>query len=144
MRVGLPPAPTAEVIMGYCITQTDSNFRIKKENRKAAFNAVKKIDTVDYHWVPQGWSKGCKSLPSVLEYWGYEAEIDKETGDIIDVSFCREKLGDEVELFKALAPYVEKGSYIEMSGEDGALWRWSFNGKTCKEIEARVEWDDDE
>lgn len=38
----------------------------------------------------------------------------------------------------------EPGSYIEMRGEDGALWRWVFDGKTCKEITAKITWDNND
>ncbi len=127
--------------MGYCVTQTDSVFRIKKENQAAAFEAAKAMPDKDYHWVKKGWSKGLRDIYAVLEHWGYEPTLDDATGDIVDVSFSCEKLGEEFELFKAIAPFVEKGSYIEMNGEDGSLWRWKFNGKECKEVYAQVSWE---
>ena len=37
------------------------------------------------------------------------------------------KDGDEEIFFKALAPYVETGSYLCFKGEDGDTWKWSFS-----------------
>ena len=42
-------------------------------------------------------------------------------------------LCDDRLLFDAIAPFVKAGSFIEMSGEDGTLWRWHFDGKQCQE-----------
>ena len=38
---------------------------------------------------------------------------------------------DEDAVFSAIAPYVEAGSYITMSGEDDEWWCWYFDGSTC-------------
>jgi len=52
------------------------------------------------------------------------------------------KLWDHDEMCKQIAPYVEDGSYIEMSGEDGAMWRWVFKHGECHEISAVITWPD--
>ncbi|MFX8696332.1 hypothetical protein ABTM58_19800, partial [Acinetobacter baumannii] len=41
-------------------------------------------------------------------------------------------LGGEEEFLKLLAPFVVAGSYIEMTGEDGAQWRYVFDGESVK------------
>lgn len=46
--------------------------------------------------------------------------------------------GTEHEMFNAIAPFVEPGSYIEMQGEDGAIWRWVFQDDTCIEKAAEI------
>lgn len=60
--------------------------------------------------------------------------------DIIDIDFMSECLGSNKELFDVIAPYVEKDSYIEMSGEEGEIWRWVFDGKDYQEKEPNVSW----
>ena len=78
-----------------------------------------------------------------LENYGYEAEVDDD-GSIIGVDFIAHKLAhDEDTMFQAIAPYVKDGSYIEMGGEDGDLWRWIFKDGTCKEIHAIITWPDE-
>lgn len=129
--------------MGYCISQVDSSFRIKEENLKPAYKAVKEsMAGKAYHWQEENWMKGLRDLVAVLEDWRYDAEVDEETGDIIDLQFTGEKLGDELELFKVIAPFVEAGSYLEISGEDSSVWRWIFDGRTCVEKYAEFDFDD--
>ena len=72
-------------------------------------------------------------------------QLAKEKGIILisdmaysEIYFDGEKLGDDAILFEAIAPYVKKGSFIEMNGEDGCIWQWQFNGKTCIEKAATV------
>lgn len=131
--------------MGYCIRQVDCKFLMKKENQEAAFNAVKEqMDDNGYHWISRGWKKGLRDIQAVLECWLYSPKLDDETGDIVDLWFNCEKMGDEKELFKVIAPFVEKGSYLEICGEDGSKWRWIFNGKTCKTVYAEESYPENE
>lgn len=117
--------------MGYYMTQRSCDFHIEGHNFEPALVAVKKLCM---HVL------SAETLPEALSLWGWGAFID-EDGHISDIQFEREKAGNESELFGALAPYVTVGSYIEMSGEDGHLWRWTFpDGKTCVEIEAIISW----
>ena len=37
-----------------------------------------------------------------------------------------------------VGPYVEAGSYVEMRGEDGARWRYVFDGKQCVRKEPKI------
>lgn len=131
--------------MGYCITQVDGSFRMKRANQDAAFKAVKEqMGDKAYHWQQAGWMNNARDILAVFDEWIYQPEVDDETGDIVALEFSGEKLGDELELFKVIAPFVEKDSFLEMQGEDGSLWRWKFDGTTCKEVYAKVEWDDEE
>jgi len=58
------------------------------------------------------------------------------------MEFEREKIGQEDLLFDAIAPWVREGSYIEMSGEDDAMWRWVFRGGGCHEVTPTITWED--
>lgn len=124
--------------MGYNMSQEGGRFTIKAANKTKAFRAIKAL-TGMYAWVDEG---PYATLKAACEAWRWELHENADTGDIDGISFTGEKLGDDEVLFNALAPYVERGSYIEMSGEEAALWRWTFNGKEMKEVYAEVSWGD--
>lgn len=71
----------------------------------------------------------------------YYFELDHD-GNITELEFIGEKLGDDFKIFQSIAPYVQDGSYIWMIGEDGDQWRWVFQAGVCKEVKAVVEWPD--
>lgn len=130
--------------MGYCMDQQDSKFTIKQENIGKALAAVKALsgkETIKdssgrhFSWVDQDFATK-NTLEEILASWRWQIKVLGD--DVIEIEFTGEKLGDDKILFDAIAPYVEKGSFIEMHGEDGARWKWVFNGKTCEEKIGRV------
>lgn len=127
--------------MGYCITMTESNFTIKKENFEKALQSLKEVfipenmTCYDYvggkkyphfSWVDAKTVLESKELGEALEEIRY-APTYNDNGDICNVEFTGEKYGDEKVFFTALAPYVESDSYLSFEGEDGAEWIWKFN-----------------
>ena len=126
--------------MGYCMEQRDRTFKIKAEKIDSAFNACKKMITPDanYAWVDLTELENATTLKEFIDVWGWEVVETKE--GIVDIGFCSEKLGDDRELFDVIAPYVESGSFIEMIGEDGEMWRWVFEDGKCKEITPDIKW----
>jgi hypothetical protein len=122
--------------MGYCISLYDQKFYIAAADKQQALKAAKPIYG---HWVHEGGTQGCDTLEEVFDTWGYEADVD-ESGNITGLSLTNEKLGDELKLFQAIAPWVKAGSYLEISGEEGALWRWVFDGSACSEKTPKIEW----
>lgn len=148
--------------MGYCIQQKDSCFQIRKENFDACLKAIKSL-AIQTHLMHGGGSNGqkwfswvntneflnAKTLEEALKAWRWKAFILTEKfhkdpshiGDLTHMEFTGEKLGDDMVLFNAIAPFVEPGSYLEIEGEDGNLWRWTFDGKQCLEIEADIDWE---
>ena len=127
--------------MGYCITQRENNFIIKADKKAAALTAMKKLgnERDNFHWVSASDFVHCETLEDALSAWRYEPTND-ENDDIDTVQFIGEKLGDEFEMFKVIAPFVEKDSYIEMDGEDGTIWRWTFDGTECHEDYPTITW----
>lgn len=128
--------------MGYEMSQRDARFLIRAENKAGALAAIKILAARPGHlaWVEKQELEDAHSLEHALEEWGWDTIHDEETGDVIGISFAREKAGDEEKLFAAIAPFVEAGSYIEMSGEDGARWRWCFDGKSLSTKQATITW----
>lgn len=122
--------------MGYGMTQRGDDFFISCASKLLALAVARHVHG---HWVKAGDADDCETLESLFEVWGWEAEVDAH-GDIVSLTFSSEKRGAEEKLFAAIAPYVRPGSFIEMVGEDGALWRWCFDGKTCTEKEPSVRW----
>lgn len=104
----------------------DSKFQIPADKKTACLEVIK---------------KGCGSG---LIFVNTDKFLDAATLD--DAMFYwRWIVGkDEGVLFKAIAPFVEKGSYVEMEGvkkdegESGMLWRWDFDGKECVETKRLV------
>lgn len=81
------------------------------------------------------------SLSEALAECRYSIEED-DNGNVFDIWFIGEKLGGDFNIFLAIAPVVENGSYIEMRGEEGDLWRWVVNDGVCKEITPTIIWED--
>jgi hypothetical protein len=128
--------------MGYNIRQRYSMFMIKAENKEKALKAIKDLTNTkpyndSFSWVDMNTARNTDNFVKALRAWRWEA-IEDTLGNIVDLRFNGEKAGDCDLLFKAIAPYVEKDSYIEMSGEEGEIWRWKFNGKTMKEKQASI------
>ncbi len=136
--------------MGYCMRQHRSDFFISVNKQSTALAAMIKLakEKRNFYWVESSDFIDSTTLSEVLDAWRWEPKLDKN-GNIISVSFVGEKIGDEDILWNTLAPYVRKDSYIEMAGEDGACWRWVFDGQVVAiqesgrrialEIEARLD-----
>lgn len=130
--------------MGYCIDQLGSLFHIKREAAPYAHAAIRNLfvnkgGTIadssgrHYRWVDTKTVLAAKDLKEAMQEWRYHLTTDALTGDHTSITFTGEKSGDESVLFPAIAKYVTAGSYIEFQGEDGARWRWVFDGTTATE-----------
>ena len=137
--------------MGYLIDQIDSNFHIGAEHLDEAIKEAKLLLTPEvkeergasgrtwrgedvpitrhYSWVDEQGAFNAKTFKEVAEAFRWEIDLDDE-GNVYWISFNGEKYGgDEMVFLNAIAPYVKKGSYIEMQGEEGERWKWYFDGK---------------
>jgi hypothetical protein len=153
--------------MGYYISQSDSSFIMKQEHFDAALTAMKEAAKKQkWDWVFKGQIENSKTIVEALTHcrwkpllWTNEDAASEtqqisttellwserhkiKVGDITGLSYQGEKLGAEECFFKAIAPYVEDGSYIEISGEEDYLWRYVFNNGHMDEISAGRDWDD--
>jgi hypothetical protein len=134
--------------MGYCMDQSETVFNIAKENISSAVKSIQDLhgkETIQggsgrhFSWVDEDFYKQ-GDLTKILNAWRWNPNFDME-GNVVNIEFTGEKLGDDQILFDAIAPFVKEGSYIEMRGEDGAIWRWVFDGKTCEEKQAKISWE---
>jgi hypothetical protein len=132
--------------MGYCIFVKPVTLKIKHADKPAALKAIKALkgkERIDdssgrhFSWVSHDFEK-LKTLEEMLCEWRWNSKIDEDTGDVIGLEFTGEKYGDDDLLFKALAPFIEAGAVIEFRGEDGAQWKYVFDGVTYKEKHSKV------
>ena len=148
--------------MGYHMQVEGIEFLIREKNKKKALEAIKSLNSDNgsggrwepesgktkswFSWVDTEEFMSAETLEAALEAWRwpvyFEGELCDVVTDITDLTFEGEKLGDDVYLFRAIAPYVESGSYIRMRGEDNEVWRWRFRDGTCLEQGAIItfEW----
>lgn len=135
--------------MGYHITLTGSKFHISAEAAPYAHAALRDLcapgkgtirDSSGYHysWVDSKRVLAATDLKGAMDEWRYHLAVDPHTGDYTAIGFTGEKAGDEEVLFKTIAPYVTAGSYLDYHGEDGAHWRWEFDGKTATERQGKI------
>lgn len=135
--------------MGYYMTLRDCNFTIIKSKFAAAMEALRQLSnkTDDgsgysngkrhFAWVNDSFPDRATLVEMVLD-WRWQLDINERTGNVESISFEGEKLGDDIVLFQALATFVKRGSYIVMTGDDGVIWRWKFDGKSVVEQVGRV------
>lgn len=110
------------------------------DKSEAAFNAVKNStlsqDVIDY-LTEDGTFEG------VLIRGGFSTYSNPyfEDTEIECLSF-KEILGEYNEDFlKTIAPFVPADSYIEIETKDDFLYRWKFDGSTCKKIHQKIVWE---
>lgn len=120
--------------MGYCMELIRSEFTMKKENMPKALEALKGMPDVAFENLIARKEQilQCSTLVGAMASLNWKLEIDKN-GDVCGIEFQGEKLHHDDTVMDVIAPFVEKDSYILMSGENRAVWSWQFDGKTCKE-----------
>ncbi len=126
--------------MGYCMSMTECIFFIDAKDKAAALKLVKAA-APDFNdtWESKDAAISATTLEGFLEETRWLPVIG-EDGNITDLEFEGEKMGDEEQFFNAMAPHVKSGSYIEMHGDEGEGWRWVFDGETCVCVYPEVTW----
>ena len=139
--------------MGYYMSQNDCDFFMKKEDKAAALKAIQALDPDNgrggsyepggkteswFSWICTDEYKNATTLEEAVVAWRWELQ-GAVGGDVTAICFDCEKLGDDEHLFRAIAPFVREGSWIEIEGEDGR-WRWCFHGGELHTITPIVIW----
>lgn len=137
--------------MGYYIDQTDNSFEMDRKYEKEAIVAIKKLftdrtpsirDASGYHygWVSTERALACENFADLMNECRFDIGGNKEKYTWI--CFNGEKYSGDEELFlDAISPYVKHGSYIEMRGEEGEIWRWVFLNGHVEEHYATISYD---
>ena len=129
--------------MGYVMFVIDARVRIEKRHfpqALAAIWALKGRETTGlvgfqhFMWINNSDDfLNAETLKDALKIWRWGYETDDQ-GNIDELEFLGEKLGNEDILFEAIAPYVSTGSEIRAASEEGIVWRWRFHeGQVVKE-----------
>ena len=129
--------------MGYCMSLEDAVFSIPKSNHAPALAKIKALvqrRSRGFSWVDTQEVLSAQTLAKAMEAFRWPVDHDAD-GNVTSVDFTGEKLGDDKHLFGVLAEFVAEGSFVEMRGEDGALWRWVFSGGQVAEKHATVNWE---
>ena len=85
----------------------------------------------------QGWRETTR-ICECLRDQGWKITQDQE-GNIVGVFLERQKLNyNELESLNSIAEHVKDGSYIQICGEEGDIWRWVFEGGECRKVPARL------
>lgn len=142
--------------MGYYVEHVDGDFFIEEKNIVDVVVAIHRLASADssymsgqgydnngnltpcYSWVNSTYMN-TTNIKDIFNYWRWNIHFD-ESGNIDGISFDAEKLGDDEILMEAIAPFVKQHSFIEMRGEDGAMWRWLFKNKQMKTIYPKIIW----
>lgn len=112
--------------------QQETVFKILSKNVLSALKSLKAISKLSDETASNDFNE-------ILRPWGWEVENDNN-GNVVDIFFIGKKEGRDEELFAAIAPFVEDGSYVEMCGEHNNLWRWTFEGGCMKEKYPTIIW----
>ena len=151
--------------MGYVVDTIRGEVVILAGNLDAGLAAVRDMDREDD--LKTGWSKvedadgtvrrrphwaytdpyaieSAQTLEDMLRAFRYEVWAEESDGEIYGVHFKGWSMGNDYDLWRTLAPFIEAGSYIVWLGEDDRLERWSFDGQTMTCTPGRMVFDDNE
>ena len=126
--------------MSYSMKQRCAVFRIlrkKYPNVLTALNAFFRENDAEYV-NSDNVINACENNDIKKAFYYARWTISQDDEGICDITFNSSRLGSEEALFCAIAHLVETESYIEMEGEDKSIWRWIFDGKYCREENAKV------
>lgn len=137
--------------MGYCYSVMDSSFRIQSHHYTDMMDHLikwhnkMKATNCQLKWMDHDNALTLLEQGDLIEYFGlwlYDAKIDITTGDICDLVWGGEKIGDEYNMFEQIAPWVDDESYLNCQGEDGEMWRWYWRQGNLYQIEAEIHYPD--
>jgi hypothetical protein len=118
--------------MSYSVTFRDGSIAVRASAKPAALRALislaaagitgDDVDRLDSAVLR------ASTLETALRAFGWDSSSDT-TGDIVHAWMIGDELGYSEDMFRALAPHIEPGSYAEFIGEDRDIWRWRFDGR---------------
>lgn len=132
--------------MSYEIKQKDATFLIPRENYPKVCKALRHFlehkcyaEYVDHENV----IRACKEDDLVKALFYCRWKSSEDASGITDIEFNQSKLGNDYEIFCAIAKYVQDGSYIVVEGEDKNRFRWRFTNGQCIEENGRFLYEND-
>lgn len=118
---------------------TSIYFLVFPDKVEAAFKAVKN-STLPQEVIADLTAGG--TFKKVLTRAGFGIGQTSGENTVLQGFIFKEVLGEYNEDFlKIIAPFVMSGSYIELRDMFGNLYRWKFDGSTCKKIHQKIVWE---
>lgn len=116
--------------------QIKSEFAMRKEVMQQALDALKSIPDEEFQLLTAGKEEilKCDTFVDAMLAFDWRLILDAN-GDVIAIEFQGDKSHNDAAVMTAIAPFVEKDSYLMMLGEDRAVWAWLFDGTICEEKE---------
>jgi hypothetical protein len=124
--------------MGYYVEMSIEGGLIKAENTLSAFVALEKLGQTAWQDKP---INECQDLVEALDSSRYFA-TKKDNGDVLVEYFDGEKLGDDADIWQALAPHLDD-TVVYCKGEDRSYWKWVIKNGSFSEVNGRIVYDDD-
>jgi len=131
--------------MSYSMHISDQKFALKPGSEQTVFDALAAKYPQDLASAEK-YNKGFKHFPILLKLnaltsnMNVELKLDKAEEKVVKLDFNGVGRIDD-EALKDMAPFVEAGSYLEMTGEDGAIWRYVFDGQKMEEKWPKIVWE---
>lgn len=113
------------------------SFHVNKEN----FDTIKEVVRLWMQDDCEGWEPH-EDIDTFFSAFGFDVELDDD-GNIVSAYFPEENASYTDEFLKVIAPYVDDGSRLKMTGEDGDHWLWCFKDHTFYECQGIVIYDGD-
>jgi hypothetical protein len=89
-----------------------------------------------FSWMSENYDETCATWQEIVEELGFDLDINDPNSYQLTY---HSKVGDEEHFFRAMAPYIENGSFVSWRGEDGALWQWKFHDGQMEILTGHVE-----
>lgn len=96
-----------------------------------------------YAWMDANYPETCGSAKDVLEALGFVVGVAEDGS--LSIQDYDSKTGAEGLFIDAIAHLVPPGAFMEWQGEEGAMWRWRFDGDRLiqqEPVPAKVVWRD--
>jgi len=113
------------------------SFHVSKENfdplKKTVQNWMEMVvyDDANIIWNPKA------DIVCFFNDFGFDVELDGD-GNIDNAYFPEGNVSDTDEFLEVIAPYVEDGSRLKMTGEDGDHWLWCFKDHKFYDCDAVI------
>lgn len=130
--------------MGYCIELGKSTIRITKTNAEKIMEVIKNYINAynpDWRWVNNAILVARAEEHDFEEFMyelRYSVYVEEDGRYAIDY-LAGEKLGDDEDIFKLIAEFIDDG-YIEILGEEGNRWRYTFTNGVFETKYPKIEW----
>lgn len=121
--------------MGYYEARVeDSVFVVLEDQQQPALARLLELARDDLGY--DLYDRGLTSLAGFLRLFGYA--VVYEGRDIVALQFEGQFFLETDDVFRALAPFVEPGSWVLMHSGTGQRWRYVFDGTGIRQIDEEL------